>query len=197
MENEYSKYLSQHGGSSNAYTDQTHTNYFFDIDPKYFEPGLDRFSQFFIDPLMLETSVNREIEAVNSEYQKNVDQDSWRIEQVLQTIANSEHDYSKFNIGNLETLRDAPAAKGVNIRDALLEFYKNHYSANLMCLVVLGKESIDELKRMVVNMFSPIKNNKFNHRVYTEHPFDENCLQKVVKIVPVKSNIFCAAYDHI
>lgn len=166
-----------------------HTNYFFDIDPNFFEESLDRFAQFFIDPLMLETSVNREIEAVHSEYQKNLDQDLWRLEQLLQSISNPQHDYSKFNIGNLETLQDIPAANGINIRDALFEFYKNHYSANLMCLVVLGKESIDELKKMVGNIFSPIKNLKFNHKTYTEHPFDENCLQKIVKVVPVKSKI--------
>ncbi|KPM06648.1 insulin-degrading enzyme-like protein [Sarcoptes scabiei] len=70
VENEYSKYLSQHGGDSNAYTTETSTNYFFDVKPEFLAPSLDIFSQFFIDPLMLEDSVNRELEAVN----KNLDE---------------------------------------------------------------------------------------------------------------------------
>ena len=34
VENEYSQYLSSNGGSSNAYTAGTSTNYYFDIDAK-------------------------------------------------------------------------------------------------------------------------------------------------------------------
>lgn len=41
-ENEYNKYLSEHGGSSNAYTAADHTNYYFDVAPEAFEGALDR-----------------------------------------------------------------------------------------------------------------------------------------------------------
>ena len=62
--------------------------------------NLFRFAQFFIEPLMLESSVNRELEAVNSEFQKNVDNDDWRLLQLSKSLSDSNHDYSKFNIGN-------------------------------------------------------------------------------------------------
>lgn len=90
---------------------------------------------------MLESSVNRELEAVNSEFHKNIDSDDWRLHQILKTLGNSEHDYAKFNIGNLETLRDLPNAKGLCVRDELFKFHKQHYSANAMTLCVLGKGS--------------------------------------------------------
>ena len=48
---------------------------------------------------MLESSVSRELEAVNSEYFKNVDNDDWRIHQLSKTISDKKHDYYKFNIG--------------------------------------------------------------------------------------------------
>lgn len=41
-ENEYNKYLSEHGGSSNAYTAADHTNYYFDVAPDAFAGALDR-----------------------------------------------------------------------------------------------------------------------------------------------------------
>ena len=41
-ENEYSKFLNHHGGSSNAYTANDHTNYYFDVSPKDLEGALDR-----------------------------------------------------------------------------------------------------------------------------------------------------------
>lgn len=58
-----------------------------------------RFAQFFIEPLMLEDSVNRELEAVNSEYFKNLDNDDWRLHQLSKTLSDEKHDYYKFNIG--------------------------------------------------------------------------------------------------
>lgn len=41
-ENDYSKYLTENGGSSNADTYPDHTNYFFDIVPEHLESALDR-----------------------------------------------------------------------------------------------------------------------------------------------------------
>jgi insulysin len=42
-ENEYSKFLNHHGGWSNAYTANDHTNYYFDVSPKNLEGALDRY----------------------------------------------------------------------------------------------------------------------------------------------------------
>ncbi|OMJ22011.1 Insulin-degrading enzyme [Smittium culicis] len=66
QENEYSKYLSVHGGHSNAYTDTENTCYYFDIAQDYLEGALDRFAQFFISPLLLPGCVERELNAVDS-----------------------------------------------------------------------------------------------------------------------------------
>ena len=60
-ENEYSKYLSQHGGGSNAYTSGDHTNYYFDVSPAHLEGALDRFAQFFLAPLFTATATDREV----------------------------------------------------------------------------------------------------------------------------------------
>jgi insulysin len=45
-ENEYSKFLNHHGGWSNAYTANDHTNYYFDVSPKNLEGALDRYFLF-------------------------------------------------------------------------------------------------------------------------------------------------------
>lgn len=79
-ENDYSQYLSSNSGHSNAYTASTSTNYYFDVsakpandeDPSESNPspllgGLDRFSQFFVQPLFLESTLDRELKAVDSE----------------------------------------------------------------------------------------------------------------------------------
>lgn len=41
-ENEYSQFLSEHAGSSNAFTSGEHTNYYFDISHEHLQGALDR-----------------------------------------------------------------------------------------------------------------------------------------------------------
>ena len=41
-ENAYNKFLSENGGSSNAFTAKDHTCYYFDVAPKALEGALDR-----------------------------------------------------------------------------------------------------------------------------------------------------------
>jgi len=71
-ENAYSAYLSNHGGFSNAYTAEENTVYYFDVQNDFFEGALDLFASFFTCPLFTESSTMREINAVDSEHNKNV-----------------------------------------------------------------------------------------------------------------------------
>lgn len=98
------------------------------------------------------------------EHAKNVNNDSWRIHQLLCSRANPTHPIHKFGtgiiavqstatayflvkakdpwcvvLGNKETLKDIPEKKGVNVRDALLAFHKKNYSASVMKLCIVGK----------------------------------------------------------
>ena len=41
--------------------------------------------------------------------------------------------------GNMETLGDAPKARGDDIRELMMQFYRTHYSANIMKLAVIGR----------------------------------------------------------
>jgi len=70
--------LAKGSGSSNAYTDSTNTNYYFEIS----EPlgkALDVFAHFFIDPLFNPELVDREKNAVNSEYEIDVSAEEWKV----------------------------------------------------------------------------------------------------------------------
>jgi insulysin len=71
-ENQYSAFLNEHGGYSNAYTAQENTVYYFDVNSGFLEPALDLFASFFTCPLFGESSTNREINAVDSENSKNL-----------------------------------------------------------------------------------------------------------------------------
>ncbi len=57
---EYERFITEHGGSHNAYTSFENTNYFFDINAPELPEALDRFAQFFIAPRFEAQYVDRE-----------------------------------------------------------------------------------------------------------------------------------------
>ncbi|CAD6233778.1 GSCOCG00007274001-RA-CDS [Cotesia congregata] len=184
--NSYNSYLSQHGGSSNAMTLPDYTQYHFDVSPEYLEGAVDRFAQFFIAPLFTESATELEVQAVHSEHEKNIANDTWRQDQLEKSSADPNHPYSKFGTGHRGTLDSGPKQKGINVREALLEFHKTWYSANIMALSILGKESLDQLEKMIVDKFSPVENKEVEAPTWPEHPFNDDHFGKKWVIVPIK-----------
>jgi insulysin len=71
-ENEYTEFIKNNGGTNNAYTSLTNTNYHFDCANEAFEGALDRFAQFFLHPILGESSTEREMKAVDSEFNQSL-----------------------------------------------------------------------------------------------------------------------------
>ena len=92
---------------------------------------------------MLDSSSERELLAVHSEHQKNLQNDLWRKYQLSKHLSKSHSHYHKFSTGDKNTLGNP------NLRDMLFKFYQNHYSANLMKLVVYGQQDIETLTNQV------------------------------------------------
>lgn len=187
-ENDYSNYLNENGGTSNAATYADSTKFYFDIIPDKFEQGLDRFANFFTCPLFTESATDREINAVNSEHEKNLACDVWRIRQVNKSLANVKHPYNKFGTGNLKTLVDDPKEKGIDVRSELIKFHQKWYSANIMSLAVFGKETLDELEEMIIAKFSNIINKNITATRWTEHPYLSDQHATKTYVVPVKDS---------
>ncbi|MBL4827554.1 MAG: insulinase family protein [Spongiibacteraceae bacterium] len=177
---EYQAFINKHNGSHNAYTSFEHTNYFFDLDPVYLDEALDRFSQFFISPLLTEAYVEREKNAVHSEYRAKIKSEQRKGLDVFKSIINPKHPFAKFSVGNLETLANV---KGTPVlRDQLLAFYNTHYSANVMTLVVMGRESIEDLEVIVSEKFSAIPNTDKRIDAIEEPLFSDGSLPLYVTV---------------
>ncbi|RUS68868.1 hypothetical protein EGW08_023369 [Elysia chlorotica] len=185
-ENEYNKFLSEHGGMSNAFTSSENTNYYFDISPDYLAGALDRFSQFFCSPLFTASATGREVNAVDSESSRNLQSDQRRLFQLDKSLSRPDHDFSKFGTGNKETLEEIPKSKGIDVRDELLKFHSQYYSSNIMGMCVVGRESLDELQSMVVPLVEGIVNKNVQVPSWDSSPYSENELQITVCAVPVK-----------
>lgn len=152
-EGEYHRFLDAHGGNHNACTLADRTAYFFSVDNAGFDGALDRFAQFFISPLFNPSGIAREREAVNQEYCKNLFQDYWRALFVQKELANANHPFHNFCIGNRETLADTS-------QEELQTWYRAHYRASDMVLVIYASSPLEELQEKVVTYFSAIPNNE-------------------------------------
>jgi len=85
-------------------------------------------------------AVNREINAVDNEFRKNLSDESRVQTQIIKShIAVPGSMLNRFSTGSLETLQIP------SIIDQLLNFYKLNYSANLMSLVLVSRLTLDEL----------------------------------------------------
>ncbi len=163
---EFQSFISQHGGKNNAWTGTEHTCFFFDIISTSFAEALDRFSQFFIAPLFNQEALEKERQAVESEFRLKLKDDMRRLYQVHKEMVNPEHPFAKFSVGNDQTLSDLLDNDGnptTSIRDEILEFYQQHYSADLMTATLISPHSLDQLEEAAINYFSAIKN---HHKKY-------------------------------
>ena len=186
-ENHYTQKLQEYGGSSNAYTSCENTNYYFDVLQPHLGEMLNIFSAFFFNPLFTPAMTARELKAVNSENGKNLLNDMWRSFQLQKSTADADHPFSKFGTGNQTTLETTPKEQNIDVRDVLLTFHKTWYSASIMKLCVLGRESLDELEKMVNPLFSRISNNNATKQTYRQgSPYTGDKLPRRLNVVPVK-----------
>ncbi len=176
---DYGNYLKTNGGYNNAYTAGDHTNYLFEIRHEAFEGALDRMAQFFIAPLFAAQFTEREMNAVNSEFQKNLENDGWRQYQLHSSLYRAGHPANHFNIGSRETLTGTT-------REELLAFHHAHYSANQMTLALVGKASLDQLEQWVRTYFSPIKDLKLETIRYPADYLLAKPALRLVRMEPVK-----------
>ena len=125
-ENAYDSFMSKHGGSDNAYTELEYTVYHFEIPQEYLAKGLDMFAQFFTSPLMLESSVDRELNAVESEFQLAKNSDGSRLQHLMSHTCGYSpalHPFAKFSWGNKESLQESPRRNNVDPMVELRKFY--------------------------------------------------------------------------
>lgn len=82
------------GGINNAFTDSEKTVYYFEMDGSIdnrMSEALLRFGSFFSAPLFTESATGRELNAIDSENAKNLQNDIFRLYELEKDRVNSEH----------------------------------------------------------------------------------------------------------
>lgn len=144
----YLDYIERAGGGRNAYTAPSQTNYFFEVNSDYIFEGIERMTDFFVDPIFNVNSVQRELMNINSEHRKNIKDDGRRINSVIKQLSN--HPYNKFATGDLMTLKYLPELNGISVRDEMIKYYQQFYSSNIMTACIFAKDDIETLTKTAI-----------------------------------------------
>ena len=158
--NEYMQFISENGGQTNAYTAAQQTTYLFSINSDKFPDALDRLSSAIKAPLFNGDMVEKEINAVNSEWLLRRQSEPFIRSRAAAMTGNLNHPRILLGVGNKETL----SAKRDTLLKELKDFYNKYYSSNIMKLVLVGNESPQKLKRLAKKYFASIKNKKIDRQ---------------------------------
>ena len=137
---------------------------------------------FFISPRFNEGSVEREINAVNSEYSKNKNNDTWKNYQLFKSELAKDSSFTKFSTGNKETLNHP------DIRECLLKMYNKYYSSEIMNWIIYSKLPLNNLTKLTEELFTLVpKRDNFQLPKYDNiKPYNDNTLKYFYKITPVR-----------
>ena len=121
--------------------------------------------------------MNKEIEAVNSEHEKNINQDNWRQQQIIRTLSNPNHPFNMFSTGNKSTF------KKINpklLHKKLNEFYIKYYVPSNMRLTIISNEELETIQNQVTKYFGDIRaeTKEENKQTYGSLPDSENAFYK-------------------
>ncbi|GMH39806.1 hypothetical protein BSKO_07704 [Bryopsis sp. KO-2023] len=151
---EYKRFLAENGGKSNASTGTVHTMYHFEVHSDALSEALRRLSRFFVDPLLLSESLEREVSNVHSEFRRNLNSDARKSLQLLRSVG--PYPLSKFSTGNQDTLVHSPETRGVDTAAVLREWWQDRYTSERVTLAVVSPTSLDSLERFCREAFSDV-----------------------------------------
>lgn len=179
-ESEFHRFLSAHGGDTNAFTHGDFTSYMFTINSGAFPEGLKRFASFFKDPLFNPSGVNRELNAIDQEFNQGFNSESTREYFVLKDLANPRHPVHRFQTGNSSSLSKATT-------ETLRNWFETHYGAERMRLYVLSPLPLEDLQKLVVDDFSSIPDRSLKLPSFDMPILEEHLQGKLVRVESKKN----------
>jgi insulysin len=151
-QNEYHSYVSVCGGMDNAFTGDSITCYYLEIESHFMKKGVEMLSWFFRKPILDMNLIKSEMEIINSEHDKNILSDAWIMDDIMKKLIKPSK-YTKFGTGNCESLKNIT-------RDDILEYYNKNYTTDNIYVCIIDSKSIEEMINDYVLYFNEIAEKK-------------------------------------
>jgi zinc protease len=161
----YDEPLQLVGGENNAFTSTDITNYYLTVPAANIETGFwlesDRMMSLSFDPNVLEVQRKVVIEEFKQRYLNQPYGDVWL---KLRPLAYQKHSYQWATIGKeISHIENATL-------DDVKNFFFSHYLPSNAVLVVAGKVTVDQVKKLSEKWFGPIPSGKKPERKLVPEP---------------------------
>ena len=152
--NGISHFLTENGGSYNAYTALDSTVYMLEVDNDALPEALDRLVDILTQPSLDPKYANKERFAVNAEAIRGKDNNFRRRFEVVGQVVNPDHPLAAFHTGNKDTLQDKP---NLTLQNALEGFYNAYYAPSQFHLALITNQPLDKLEELVTDKIDTLK----------------------------------------
>lgn len=179
----YDEPLQLVGGDNNAFTNTDITNYYLTVPATNIETGFwlesDRMLGLSFNPKVLEVQRKVVVEEFKQRYLNQPYGDVWL---KLRPLAYQVHPYQWATIG-----KEPAHIEGATLED-VKDFFYTHYIPNNAVLVVAGKVTVDQVKRLSEKWFAPIPAGKKKMRRLPPEP-----AQKQKRVLEVAADVPASA----
>jgi insulysin len=165
-------YVTLHHGHINGHTQINSTTFFFTIDKYHFKHAFDIFSSVFTDPFFNSTYVEKEINAVNSEHQKNILSNRKKKMHIMKKLANQNSLFPRFTTGNNDTLFYFSKNNNINLTQRLNSYFNEYYVPNNIKIVINGPKNVEYYRKLLEKSFGSMAEKNFTKILEEEKPFE-------------------------
>jgi secreted Zn-dependent insulinase-like peptidase len=148
--NDFNDFISTHGGSINALTGTEYTSYFYEIASEYEDQALTHLYAMLSKPLFKQDLIEKEINAIDSEFLLKQKDDLRRLYQVHKETCNPEHPFSQFSVGNKQTF--APYSP-LQLQQKIRRLFERYYQPQNACLCIVSQQKLSAIEECVTQQF--------------------------------------------
>lgn len=178
----YDEPLQKVGGENNAFTNTDITNYYLTVPAANIETGFwlesDRMLSLSFDPQVLEVQRKVVIEEFKQRYLTQPYGDVWL---KLRPLSYQVHPYKWATIG-----KEISHIENATMND-VKDFFFTHYVPSNAVLVVAGKVTTDQVKKLSEKWFGPISGKKKNRKLPAEPTQQKKRVLEVEADVPANA----------
>lgn len=149
---------STNGGAINAYTSGETTCFYYQMncpnnDYEVLDQSLDVFADIFQNPLFPPIYLKKEVYAINNEHLENKHKLSKVFLHALRLLSSPDCTFNRFATGNLDTLSSQHLGDKNNLNEAVVNYFKKHYTPDKFTLVIKGPQSSNILQKLAIKHF--------------------------------------------
>lgn len=182
-ENQINHYIESNGGQINAWTAAEMSGFNIECAHKDFILCNNMLASMITEPLFPKASINKEIQAIEAEFQYKKHEDQRRIQEVDKETCNPLHPFSRFSSGNKACYQSHTEEQLI---EQLRNFHTTYYQAAAMRLCIVSCMGIDQMEQALLPLYENIPNTDIPLPAISAPLFEPEHSGKFIEVKPYK-----------